>query len=201
MKILENKIREKQLFGRIWCALFFIALIGFSVERWHLGKTIGEGYKFLVIDPNTFYLPRKLDFRDAHQLHYEQAQLACETLLNRNPNGIDAEKRMKALFHPDAYKTAMESIESEAMLFKGKSMHQKTHIEATELLKMSDSSVLIMVSGQLIRVGNFKGEPFVETLDFQFRSHFILNTHMLENGRYPTLVYDYNLKTIPTSGI
>ncbi len=200
MNVLENKIRQRQFNSRLWCALFFATLIGFSVERWQLGQSIAQGYKFVVIDPNTFYLPRKLDFRDAHQLHYEQAQLACETLLNRNPNGIDAEQRLESLFHPDAYKQALALIESEAVLFKGKSMHQKAHIAATELLRMSDRSVRILVSGQLIRVGSFEGEPFVEALDFQFRCHFIMNTHMLENGRYPTLVYDYTLKTNPVPG-
>ena len=118
MNTVFNHLYQKHLSRRFWCLMFFLSLIGFSVERWHFTNAVRDGYKFLVIDDDTFYYPRKLDFRQAHELHFEQAHLACQTLLNRHPGGIDSELRLKSLFHTNAYRQAMELIQDETPMFE-----------------------------------------------------------------------------------
>ena len=120
MNAWVKNIQKKQLSSRFWCLLFFISLTYFSFERWHLANAIRDGFKFIVIDDTTFFYPRSLEFREANDLHYEQAFLACETLLNRHPGGIENEKRLKSLFHPQAYRKAMKMIEAELLEFQAK---------------------------------------------------------------------------------
>ncbi len=181
-----------------WCIVFTLTVIGFCIDRWHLANAIEEGYRILVIDDETFYYPRKLEFREAHELHYEQAELACQTLFNRHPRGVDSKKRLQALFHPNAYRKAVDLIEKETPIFELKSMRQKVEISESRIQKMSDQSVQVLVIGQLIRVGVFEGKTIVETLDFEFWSHFMLNKNMVSNGRYPTLVYHFEIFTKPS---
>lgn len=194
-------MKFKRYKSHIWCALFITSVIGFSVERHYLARSIQEGYRYLVIDDTCFFLPKSFEFKDAHDLHFDQAQLVCETLLNRSPAGVDNKARLENLFHPNAYGKAKQLIENEAADFKNKLIHQKVSIAETRQLKMRDNSVLIQVTGQLIRTGQFLGTPFVEVLDFECHLHFIPNRNIVNNGRYPTIVYDYQLKTkiIPTT--
>ena len=194
-------MKLKQYTPHLWCALFIISALGFSIERHYLAKSIQAGFRYLVIDDTCFFLPKSFEFKDAHDLHFDQAQLVCETLLNRGPAGVDNQARLKNLFHPTAYEKVIQLVENEAADFKSRSIHQKVSIAETRQLKMKDESVLIQVTGQLIRMGQFSGKSFIEILDFECQLHFIPNLNMLSNGRYPTIVFNYNLKTkaIPSS--
>ncbi|MEO0510944.1 MAG: hypothetical protein AAF065_13925 [Verrucomicrobiota bacterium] len=192
---MMNKL--KNYMTLILCAVYLLTVIGFTAERYFLIQSITDQkqYEYLVIDESCFYLPKSFTFEEAHGLHFDQAQLACETLLNRGPGGIDSQDRLKHLFHPEALPKAKQIIDGEAVDFKNRSIHQKVSIAEIRQLKMKNDSVLILVTGQLIRTGEFMNKIFVEALDFECQLHFVLNRSMLQNGRYPTIVYNFNLKT------
>lgn len=189
----------KQCSAYIWCGLFLISVVGFAVERWQLAKSMENGWRFLVIDDTTFFYPRKMVFEEAYDFHFDQAQLACESLLNRNLGKVDSISRLKSLYRSEAYKEATEIIEREVPLFLERSMYQKVSIEERSLMKIDRENALVLISGQLIRSGLFSGSPFVEVLNFEFKCHLQLNHSMIENGRYPTVVYNFTLTTTPAS--
>ena len=95
-------MKSKNYISSVWCGLFLTAVIGFPLERAYLVEklTSEEHLRFLVIDETCFFLPKSLSFEEAQDLHFDQAQLACETLLNRSPGGIDNSKRLEHLFKP-----------------------------------------------------------------------------------------------------
>lgn len=189
----------KQYRAHIWCALCLVSVLGFSIERNYLLTTMQEGWKFLIIDDATYFFPREQDFKEAHEFHFDQARLACESLLNRSPNGIDNDARLKKLCEPKAYQKVREFIKKEDFSFKEKEMFQKVNIAKTSLMKMDDHSVIVLVSGQLVRFGQFSGTSFREALDFELQCHLVLNRNMIENGHYPTVIYDFHLNTTPAS--
>lgn len=194
MNSITNTVKRLRLAARVWCCVAFSILIVSAVDRWNLAKSISEGHRFLIVDDNTFLYPRSYDFQEAKALHYDQALLAATTLLNRSPNGVDREKRLKALYHPRAFEKAINLINQETPVFQAKSLHQKATIEETHILSLTDQSVMVTVTGQLIRVGEFEGETVVEVMDFELSSQFMFNANMVSNGRYPTIVSDFKLK-------
>jgi hypothetical protein len=164
---------------------------------WHLASKIGNKPQILLMDDNTFYLPKALDFADAKDLHVSQAGLLMESLFDRGPNGLDHSERLKRLCEKSAYKDAMNHIREEAEAFEAKKIHQKFELRSVQLLQAEDNSVLVAIDGQLIRTGAFSGEQFNEALVVKARLLFVRNPSVVINGAFPTLLRSLEIETSP----
>ncbi|MGB0372824.1 MAG: hypothetical protein ACPGN3_15940 [Opitutales bacterium] len=199
-----SKLRKHA--AALWCSLFIASVIGFTIERsvFVQAFTSQEHYRYLVIGPDSYFLPKSFGFEDAQELHFENAQIACELLFERKPSGVKDSSQMKRLervFMPEAYRKARQYIESEATDFQDRSIYQQVDISEIQQLMMVGDSVLVQVSGQLVRTGEFMGKPFREGLEFVCRIRFVANRSVLENGRTPIVVSDFNLKTKPIESV
>ena len=183
--------------ARLWFWLFLITIIGFTAERWHLGASLMAETKIIVMDQDTYYLPKALDFVDAKDLHVSQAVLAVESLFGRHPGGLDHPERTKRLFNKSAYEEVIDLIDEERERFEAMEIHQKVEVASVRLVEAKDRSVVMAVEGQLIRSGIFGGRPLIETLLFKAHLTFVRNPNMVANGGYPTVVEAFETQTKP----
>ena len=183
--------------ARLWFWLFMITIVAFSAERWHLGASLGAETKVIVMDRDTYYLPKTLDFVEAKDLHVPQAVLAAESLFSRHPGGLDHPERLKRLFSKSAYEEAMGLIGEEGERFEAMQIHQKVEVASVRLVEAEDRSIVMSVEGQLIRSGIFGGRPLIETLRFEAHLTFVRNPNMVANGGYPTVVEAFETQTEP----
>lgn len=184
--------------GRIWGYVALITMALSLILCWRMAVAFETRPRFILMDPTgTLIVTREKDFQDARQLHVSQAELAVQTLLNRQPNGFDSKERLKRLFDQSSYAKALELEKSEAAEFAEKSLHQKAEIERISIQKLTGTTVDVAVQGQLIRTGSFEGRPFIEVLRFNLGMRFEHNPSLLDNGRFPTVVRSFDLTTSP----
>jgi hypothetical protein len=65
-----------------------------------------------------------------------------------------------------------------------------------DVLQTRSDQVLVEVTGQLIRVGLFNGEPFTEAQKFQAQFTLLRNPNLTVNGRFPLAVWKYQFNQI-----
>jgi hypothetical protein len=53
------------------------------------------------------------------------------------------------------------------------------------------------VTGQLVRTGIFDDKAFAEAVPFTLAFKFQRNPNMVQNGRFPSAVYDFKYETTP----
>jgi hypothetical protein len=56
--------------------------------------------------------------------------------------------------------------------------------------------VLVEVTGQLIRVGLFNGEPFTEASKFRAQFTLLRNPNLTANGRFPLAVWKFQFEQL-----
>ena len=191
ISLFVNKDRQ----ARFWFALFLLSVILFGIERWRIVTELSRERQFVVMDSNTYYLPKSVDFQSAEQVHLAQLTLAMESVFNRNPGGEDNPDRLVRLFDREAHRKAKSLISEEAAEFDAKEIHQKVEIGSAEILETREETVLASASGQLIRTGNFDGTTFTEVLAVTARFRFEHNKDILTNGGFPTVVTHFEIET------
>lgn len=184
--------------GKIWPLLYFVTLAVFASLHVTQQRAFERKQRFIVVDDQAYYVVKEVGFAEAKTMHLDQAELASLALLNRNPAGFDSERRLKYLFSKPCFEEAVALAKQDASAFEEKSLHQKAELLETKIQKMSGRSVQVLVTGQLIRTGVFEREVFNEVLRFQLRMTFAANPSLVENGRFPTVVTDFDLQINPS---
>lgn len=179
--------------------VFLLMTLIHGAAYWYLASRMGGKPQVILMDSNTYYLPKSLDFSDAKELHVSQAGLLMESLLDRGPDGLDHPERLKRLCEKTAYQESSKYIQKEAEAFAAKKLHQKFELRSVQLLQAEDNSVLVAIDGQLIRTGAFSGEPFNEALSVTARLLFVRNASVVINGAFPTLLRSLEIEISPLS--
>ena len=189
-----NGLLTRNRTGKVWPILYFLTLVAFVAVVFKLTNAFETRSRFILMGSNAYYVVKEVDFAGAKEMHLEQADLATTSLLNRGPSGFDSERRLKYLFNAPSYKKAVRLAADEAIAFETKSLHQKAEVFETKIQKMSNRSVQVLVEGQLIRTGVFEGASFTEVLRFELRMTFVDNPALVDNGRFPTVVENFELQ-------
>ena len=183
--------------ARFWQWAFISSVLLFS------GITLYQAIKpaprddILVMTEEGYHIAKLQAFADADRLHRDQAELAALFLFQRSPKGFDYPERIKLLYADVPYRKAHELVESEREEFILKSTHQKVELFRTKILSVRDQTVLVSLTGQLIRTGIFENEHFVEAFKFEAKMTFMRNPDLIANGAYPTIVSDFEITTTP----
>lgn len=180
--------------------LFSVIILTTAIHAaayWHLAGRIGAKPQIIMMDANTYYLPKALDFTDAKELHVSQATLVMESLLDRGPDGLDHPERLKRICEKGAYGQAISLIQQDVDAFQAKKLHQKVEIRAVQVLQAEDDTVMVAVDAQLVRVGVFGDAPFQEALAVKCRLQFVRNPSVVQNGSFPTLLRSLEIETNP----
>jgi hypothetical protein len=177
-----------------WFWFFFTVavLLLSALDRYRIVSHFKQRERVVIIDPaGTYYLSPLLQFQEAKDLHVQQAELAAQTLLQRNPKDFDNPDLLKLLFLKKAFGKAQDQRISEAVEFRAKQLHQKVEIGRIDILATRENEVLAAVTGQLIRSGIFQDKAFTEAFPFTLRLSLLRNPNMALNGRFPTAVGDF----------
>jgi len=183
---------DKDRLAKFWFLAAVAVLIGASIDRIALAKTLKERERVVIIDPaGTFYVSPLLQFQEARELHAQQSTLAAIAFLERNPKDFDHPDLLKQMFLKQAYAKARAEFTDEEPEFKAKQLHQKAEIAKIDFLETRTDAVLTQVTGQLIRSGVFEERAFTEAVPFTLRLKMLRNPNMVENGRFPTAIQDF----------
>jgi len=183
---------DKDRLAKFWFLAAVAVLVGASIDRIVLAKTLKERERVVIIDPaGTFYVSPLLHFQEARELHAQQSTLAAIAFLERNPKDFDHPDLLKQMFLKQAYAKARAEFTDEEPEFKAKQLHQKTEIAKIDFLETRTDAVLTQVTGQLIRSGVFEERAFTEAVPFTLRLKMLRNPNMVENGRFPTAIQDF----------
>lgn len=175
---------------------WFLVAAGVTVlAAWDRGRLVAhfkERERVVIIDPSrTYYVSPLLQFREARDLHVEQAELATMAFLERNPRDFDHPDLLKQVFLGAALARAIDQRAREAAEFRAKGLHQKPEVARVEILATRENEVLASVTGQLIRTGVFQDKAFTEGFPFTLRLRLVRNPAMAVNGRFPTAVAEF----------
>jgi len=183
---------DKDRLAKFWFLAAVAVLVGASIDRIALAKTLKERERVVIIDPaGTFYVSPLLHFQEARELHAQQSTLAAIAFLERNPKDFDHPDLLKQMFLKQAYAKARAEFTDEEPEFKAKQLHQKAEIAKIDFLETRTDAVLTQVTGQLIRSGVFEERAFTEAVPFTLRLKMLRNPNMVENGRFPTAIQDF----------
>jgi hypothetical protein len=183
---------DKDRLAKFWFLAAVAVLVGASIDRIALAKTLKERERVVIIDPaGTFYVSPLLHFQEARELHAQQSSLAAIAFLERNPKDFDHPDLLKQMFLKQAYAKAHAEFTDEEPEFKAKQLHQKAEIAKIDFLETRTDAVLTQVTGQLIRSGVFEERAFTEAVPFTLRLKMLRNPNMVENGRFPTAIQDF----------
>src|SRR6516164_2753985 len=188
---------DKDRLAKFWFLAAVAVLIGASIDRIALAKTLKERERVVIIDPaGTFHVSPLLQFQEARELHAQQSTLAAIAFLERNPKGFDHPDLLKQMFLKHAQEKAHAEWTSEESEFKAKQLHQKAEIGKIDILQTRSDAVLTQVSGQLIRTGIFQERAFSEAVPFTLKFKMLRNPNMVENGRFPTAIQDFSYEPV-----
>lgn len=187
---------EKDRMAWFWFLFAMAILVAAAVDRAILVNQFKQRERVVVIDPaGTFYVSPILKFQEAKQLHAEQSTFATLAFLERDPNGFDNEDLLKQMFGRHAAQKATAQRLNEEAEFKAKQIHQKPEIARIDILETREDTILTQVTGQLIRTGIFEDKTFSEAVPFKLSLRFVRNPNMVLNGRFPTVVGDFDYET------
>lgn len=179
-----------------WFIIAGLILVGASVDRFLLVQTFKQRERVVILDPSgTFHVAPLLKFEEAKDLHAEQSTLATIAFLERNPKGFDHADLLKQMFLKSAAAKAQVARATEEPEFMAKQLHQKAEIGNITILQTRENFVLTQVTGQLVRTGIFQDRAFAEAIPFKLAFKFQRNPNMVQNGRFPTAVYDFKYET------
>lgn len=177
-----------------WFWFFFtVAVLLLSAfDRYRIVSQFKQRERVVIVDPaGTYYVSPLLQFQEAKDLHVQQAELAAQVFLARNPKDFDNLDLLKLMFLKKAFTKAQEQKTSESAEFRAKQLHQKAEIGRIDILATRENEVLASVTGQLIRSGIFQDKAFTEAFPFTLRLSLVRNPNMALNGRFPTAVGDF----------
>lgn len=200
---MDKKEPAVEMFGqrkrsnRVLLVVVLLTTSLHALAYWHLAERIGRKPEVLVMDSNTLYLPKALDFSDARDLHESQAVLVMESVMDRSPGGLDHPERLKRLCEKRGYEQAIRLVKDEDAAFSAKRMHQKFEMSSLQILQAEDDTVMVAVEGQAIRYGEFGDGSFSEALQVKARLVFIRNPSLIRNGSFPTLLKSMELQKQP----
>lgn len=185
--------------GRVWAGLYLVTLTVFAWLHFNMATALEARTRVIIVNKDTVLVSEELDLMDAKELHITQAERTVQALFNRHPGGFDSESELKRLLNVPCYEKARDMLEIQTPEFEAKSLHQKVEIAETGIVRMQGRSIGALVRGQLIRFGQFDGRPLVESLDLEISMTFTHNPSLLEHGRYPTMVTEFEVTTQPTN--
>ncbi len=181
-----------------WFITAGLILVGAAIDRFVLVQSFKQRERVIVLDPSgTYHVAPLLKFGEAKDLHAEQSTLATIAFLERNPKGFDHYDLMKQMFLKNALIKAQAERTSEEPEFAAKQLHQKAEIARITILQTRENFVLTQVTGQLVRTGIFDDKAFAEAVPFTLAFKFQRNPNMVQNGRFPSAVYDFKYETTP----
>jgi hypothetical protein len=183
--------------ARVWFVIAVLAVAAAFIQPFFIIAAFRTQERVVILDETgTYHISPLLNFEDATKLQTSQTLLACVALLEKNPNGFDYPELLAKMYLPDALNQAKALQSQQADELKAKQIHQKVEVFRLDVLQTRNDQVLVEVTGQLIRVGLFNGEPFTEASKFRAQFTLLRNPNLTANGRFPLAVWKFQFEQL-----
>jgi hypothetical protein len=183
--------------ARVWFVIAVLAVAAAFIQPFFIIAAFRTQERVVILDETgTYHISPLLNFEDATKLQTSQTLLACVALLEKNPNGFDYPELLAKMYLPDALNQAKTLQSQQADELKAKQIHQKVEVFRLDVLQTRNDQVLVEVTGQLIRVGLFNGEPFTEASKFRAQFTLLRNPNLTANGRFPLAVWKFQFEQL-----
>ena len=183
--------------ARVWFVIAVLAVAAAFIQPFFIIAAFRTQERVVILDETgTYHISPLLNFEDATKLQTSQTLLACVALLEKNPNGFDYPELLAKMYLPDALNQAKTLQSQQADELKAKQIHQKVEVFRLDVLQTRNDQVLVEVTGQLIRVGLFNGEPFTEASKFRAQFTLLRNPTLTANGRFPLAVWKFQFEQL-----
>ena len=178
--------------ARAWALVAIGALVLTVFQPYFIIKTYHARERVVVLDgAGTFSISPLLGFEEARTLHETMAVWATLALLQRNPKTFDFPDLLQKLYLTAACAKANNDLLASREETNIKQIHQKPEVFKIEILGTREDQVIAKVTGQLVRIGVFERQTFVESPQFTLTLTFVRNPDMLTNKRYPLAIWQY----------
>ena len=183
--------------ARVWFVIAVLAVAAAFIQPFFIIAAFRTQERVVILDETgTYHISPLLNFEDATKLQTSQTLLACVALLEKNPNGFDYPELLAKMYLPDALNQAKALQSQQADELKAKQIHQTVEVFRLDVLQTRNDQVLVEVTGQLIRVGLFNGEPFTEASKFRAQFTLLRNPNLTVNGRFPLAVWKFQFEQL-----
>jgi len=183
--------------ARVWFVIAVLAVAAAFIQPFFIIAAFRTQERVVILDETgTYHISPLLNFEDATKLQTSQTLLACVALFEKNPNGFDYPELLAKMYLPDALNQAKALQSQQADELKAKQIHQKVEVFRLDVLQTRNDQVLVEVTGQLIRVGLFNGEPFTEASKFRAQFTLLRNPNLTANGRFPLAVWKFQFEQL-----
>jgi hypothetical protein len=183
--------------ARVWFVIAVLAVAAAFIQPFFIIAAFRTQERVVILDETgTYHISPLLNFEDATKLQTSQTLLACVALMEKNPNGFDYPELLAKMYLPDALNQAKALQSQQADELKAKQIHQKVEVFRLDVLQTRNDQVLVEVTGQLIRVGLFNGEPFTEASKFRAQFTLLRNPNLTANGRFPLAVWKFQFEQL-----
>lgn len=179
--------------GRPYLILFLIILATFSVLHFRTLSAFEKRLRFIVLNENTLLFSQDTPFEEAGAFQIGQAERAVHLMLNRGPRDTVSPRELQRLLDHSSQKKLQTRIEAETPEFLTKDIRQLVEISGTKIQKQNGRFIEAIVTGQLIRFGNFDGRLTSEVYQLEVWLRLAYNPSLIEGGRYPLIVADFEI--------
>ncbi|MFT6238016.1 MAG: hypothetical protein ACJAQT_000085 [Akkermansiaceae bacterium] len=191
---LESYLQRRNP-GRPYLVLFLITLAVFTVIIFRVLAASENRLRFIVINEDTILLSQEKHFLEVGEFHVGQAERVTLAMLNRGPKGVASDKELKRMLDGPSFRKLQARLDAETPEFLAKQTRQVVEISETKIQKKEGRIVEAKVFGQLIQYGSFDGRLTVEVYELEIWMRLVHNSSLVDGGRYPLIVGDFEITT------
>lgn len=180
---------------RLWMAIAGFLLLTNLVTPIILVQTLIKPQLVVALDgANTFHVGPGQDYAASDEITTTHGVLGSLALLQRSEVGFDLPEMMERLYTRLANQKAKDQLQGEMEGMKERKERWRPEVSSVELVRVDDDRLyVIRAQGQLIKSGVAAGGRYETAQEYTLLLRLIRNPDILRNGRYPLVVYDYEL--------
>lgn len=161
-----------------------------------MSSVLNQPSSFVVMDTSgAYFVPPGFPYNQMDAMHLDLTDLVVETMLERTPEGLVHEGRLKKLFKEEPLTQLNKELRKEERYFTSQNASQTVEIESHEMFKQRGiTTVGTVARGKVIRKSVFSGKELDETFAFTLKITWRQNAKIIQNSAFPSLVEQYQLK-------
>ncbi|MCX6853285.1 MAG: hypothetical protein NTV80_00090 [Verrucomicrobia bacterium] len=177
---------------------FVVAIIVAGACAWYvnlMSQVYVKRPPFVVMDTaGAYYIPPGVAYQDMTTMHEQLSEMALETILERDKEGLTYLERLPKLFTKPAQDMLMKNVESEAGYFLSQNATQSFQIEKLYFIDRKSTVVATEATGIARRVSFLEGSRQVGNYRFRITLGWRLNDALQSNKAYPSVVDQFIIR-------
>jgi hypothetical protein len=177
----------------LWQGLFVVSVAAIPVTNYLTLQSAMGHIRFAALNSkNTWYITGSGTFEDTTREHLDMAKLACSTMFERSPDGLDSPERVDRVFNEKTSQQVKDDVAKDADTFAKQHLNQFVKFGLVREVQLEPNSAVVEVNAQLTRKGFLNGQD--ATIPLVVYVKLTPNDEIEQNRRYPMVVWAYEVK-------